>query len=146
MKIVLSQIGALERTFWKKLNGFAFSFIVFNGGENPNKPFFNCINASWKRVCGFRSQTLNVPSFIYHAAATPDFQTQIWERVLDFVLQSNYLCAAFSGNELRLQVQIQEQGILLILTFICVHSSCKTELGKKSVCDALSIVLEKFYP
>lgn len=145
MKIGLSQIGALERTFWKKLNGFAFSFIVFNGGENPNKTFFNCINASWKRVCGFRSQTLNVPSFIYHTAATPDFQTQMWERVLDFVLQSNYLCTMFSGNELLLQVQIQERGIPLILTSTCVHSNCKTEVGKKSVCDARTIVLEKFH-
>lgn len=51
----------------------------------------------------------------------------------------------FSGNELLLQVQIQERGIPLILTSTCVHSNCKTEVGKKSVCDARTIVLEKFH-
>lgn len=69
-----------ERTFWKKLNGFSFSFIVFNGGENPNKTFLNCIIASWKLVCGFRSQTLNIPSFIYHGSrfSKPDTRACAW--------------------------------------------------------------------
>jgi len=68
MEIGLSQIQPLERTLWKKLNGFAFSFIVFNGGENPKKTFLNCISDSWKLVCGFRSQTLNIPGFVYHGS------------------------------------------------------------------------------
>lgn len=122
MKIALSELWALERMFWKKLNGFTFF---------PNKTlikaFLNCINASWKLVCGFLSQTDEAPNFISHAAATPDFQNQIGELVLDFILQSSCLCTVFSGNKLLLQLQIQEGGSLLVLTFMCLYTNCKAK-------------------
>lgn len=140
MKIALSELWALERTFWKKLNGFTFF---------PNKTlikaFLNCINASWKLVCGFLSQTLNMPNFISRAAATADFQNQIGELVLDFILQSSCLCTVFSGNKLLLQLQIQGGGSLLVLTFTCLYTKRKARVGKKAMCGARTFLPEKFH-
>lgn len=112
MKRVSSQIWALERTFWKKLNGFAFSFIVFNGGENPNKTFLICINVKWKLVCSSAARLLTYP-VSYHSSRFSRPHTRFYSTV-QFPLHS------LSLDKLLLQVQIREILYILMCIYVCV--------------------------
>lgn len=136
MKIGLSQIWVLERMFWKKQNGFAFSFIVLDGGENPNETFWNCIKASWKLVCGFAARLVSAArlrTFPVSYTTAAHFQNQTQEHMLACVLQPSSLCAVFLLDKLLLQVRIREWGILRILTFVCVCTNCKTKAHQNEV-------------